>query len=69
MADTKQWAAWLSPGALIVLGVILFFFPLPPTTLAGVILIAVGVVLWILEWAEGDATEASDATDTEQPIS
>lgn len=57
MADTKKWIAWLSPGALILLGVVLFFFPLPPTTLAGVILIAVGLVLWAIEWA-GDDTDS-----------
>ncbi|MFC4360635.1 hypothetical protein ACFO0N_22065 [Halobium salinum] len=59
MAELKQWLAWLSPGALILLGVVLFFFPLPPTTLAGVILIAVGLVLWIIEWASTDDTDTT----------
>lgn len=55
MANVKRWLAWLSPGALILLGVVLFFFPLPPTTVAGIVLIAVGIVLWIIEWASEDS--------------
>jgi len=45
-----EWVAWLSPGVLILVGAVLFFIPLPPTSLIGIVLIVVGAVLWIADY-------------------
>ena len=45
---------WLDEGLitlLIVVGVVLFLFPEPGTSALGILLIGVGVVAWLVDWA------------------
>lgn len=45
---------WLDEGLItltIVAGVVLFLFPEPATSGLGILLIAIGVVAWLIDWA------------------
>ncbi|WP_137286086.1 DUF308 domain-containing protein [Halorussus salinisoli] len=45
---------WLDEGligALLLVGVVLFFFPEPTTSAIGIAMVAMGVVAWIADWA------------------
>lgn len=53
-ATAREWVAWLSPGLLILAGVVLFFIPAPPTSLLGIALILVGAVLWLIDYFGGE---------------
>ena len=48
-----DWIAWTSPGVLIIVGAALFVLPLPPTSMIGIGLIVLGVVMWIVEYFGG----------------
>ncbi|QLG64175.1 hypothetical protein [Halorarum salinum] len=53
MAESRSltdWIAWLSPGVLVLVGLALFFLPVPPTSMIGIALIVVGVALWVLDY-------------------
>ena len=49
----SDWIALASPGVLIVVGAVLFVVPLPPTSMIGVALIVLGVLLWAVEYFGG----------------
>lgn len=49
-ATSRDWVAWLSPGIMILVGAVLFFIPLPPTSLIGIALILVGAILWLVDY-------------------
>lgn len=37
-------------GLLIIVGVVLLFFPEPSTSLFGVLLILIGALVWLADW-------------------
>ena len=46
--------SWLDEGLIglvLIAGVVLFLFPEPATSGLGVLLIAIGVVAWLIDWA------------------
>jgi hypothetical protein len=46
--------SWLDEGLIgtfLLVGVILFFFPEPATTLTGIVMILVGAAAWVVDWA------------------
>jgi len=45
---------------MILVGVVLFFLPLPPTSLVGIVLILVGVALWLVDYFGGGTPTATD---------
>lgn len=57
MASEKRsmsdWIALASPGVLIVVGALLFVVPLPPTSMIGIALIVLGILLWAVEYFSG----------------
>lgn len=55
--SAREWVAWLSPAALILVGAILLFVPLPPTSMIGIVLVFVGVILWIVDYFGGEREE------------
>lgn len=46
----REWVAWLSPGLMVIAGIVLFFIPAPPTSLIGIVLVIVGGVLWLADY-------------------
>jgi UPF0716 family protein affecting phage T7 exclusion len=50
----REWVAWLSPGTMIIVGGVLFFIPVPPTSLIGVSLIILGSVFWLVDYFGGE---------------
>lgn len=64
----SDWIALASPGLLIVVGAVLFVLPLPPTSMIGIALIVLGILLWAVEYfggrrerrAGGEEAEPSD---------
>ncbi|MFB6164041.1 MAG: hypothetical protein ABEJ31_02685 [Haloarculaceae archaeon] len=66
MARTlRDWIAWLSPGLIILVGVVLFFIPAPPTSMLGIGLILVGAVLWIVDYFGGESSEPTGRREVE----
>ena len=49
----SDWIALASPGVLIVVGALLFVVPLPPTSMIGIALIVLGILLWTVEYLSG----------------
>lgn len=52
--EREDEGTWLDEGLIsltIVAGVILFLFPEPGTSALGILLITVGVVAWVVDWA------------------
>ena len=49
----SDWIALASPGVLIVVGAVLFVVPLPPTSMLGIGLIVLGILLWAVEYFGG----------------
>lgn len=52
-SGTSEVAGYTEEGIaalLILVGVVLFFFPEPATSAVGIALISVGVVVWIVDW-------------------
>lgn len=45
--DGGGWLGGISVGLLLLVGVILFFFPEPVTTEIGILLIGLAIVVWI----------------------
>ena len=39
----------------VFMGVILFFFPEPVTSMVGIALIVLGVIIWLTDWLWGDS--------------
>lgn len=65
MAENRNltdWVAWLSPGVLILVGLALFFLPLPPTSMIGIGLVGAGVLLWIVDYV-GSRRSGGEATE------
>ena len=58
----RGWVAWLSPGLMIVVGAVLFFIPVPPTSLIGIGLIVVGAALWLIDYFGGEERGRTTAT-------
>lgn len=51
----REWVAWLSPGLMVLLGVVLFLIPAPPTSLIGIALVVVGGILWLIDYFGGES--------------
>lgn len=47
--DDGGWPGGVSVGLLLIVGIILFFFPEPITTTIGIVLIGLAVVMWVTE--------------------
>lgn len=50
---------------MIVAGVVLFFVPVPPTSLIGIALILVGAILWLIDYFGGERGEEPMAATAE----
>lgn len=60
----REWVAWLSPGLLVIIGIVLFFIPAPPTTLLGIALVIVGGALWLVDYFGGETRRRRPEAET-----
>jgi len=60
----SDWIALASPGVLIVVGVVLFVVPLPPTSMIGMGLIILGTLFWVAEFL---GSRRERLTEAEEP--
>jgi drug/metabolite transporter (DMT)-like permease len=59
--SARDRVAWLSPGMMILFGAILFFIPVPPTSLIGIVLMFAGALLWLVNYLGGSAEESGSS--------
>lgn len=63
MANTDTWWDALGVSGAVILGLVLFFFPEPATTVLGVIIIVAAALVWLgidLRLERGSAESESD---------
>lgn len=62
MAIQKWWDA-LGVGGMIIIGLVLFFFPEPVTSLIGVTIIMIAGLVWLAGWFLGRNSDSQDITN------
>lgn len=50
MASMRQWWDALGVGGVLIIGLALFFFPEPVTSLIGIIIIIAAALIWLGGW-------------------
>ena len=53
MANFREWWDALGVGGIIIIGLALFFFPEPVTSVIGILIIAIAAILWLGGWYTG----------------
>ena len=53
MVDFQKWWDALGIGGVIIVGLVLFFFPEPVTSVVGISIIAVAAIIWLAGWYRG----------------
>lgn len=62
MADLKDWVDALGIGGIIILGLVLFFFPEPITSFMGIVIIILACLAWLAGWYRTRNSEAQNTT-------
>lgn len=61
---TRYWGA-VGVTELLVIGALLFFFPEPATSFAGMVLILVAAIVWLAGWYGAHEKETGREADTD----
>lgn len=62
MAIQKWWDT-LGVGGIIIIGLALFFFPEPVTSIIGITIIMITSLIWLAGWFLGRNSDDQDMTD------
>ena len=53
MVSFRKWWDAVGVGGIIIIGLALFFFPEPITSVIGILIIAIAAILWLGGWYTG----------------
>lgn len=65
MVDWRRYWAGIGVAELLVIGTLFFLFPEPITSVVGIALVTLAVVVWIAGWYRGDQ-ESVEHYETER---